>query len=150
MPKDLTLFMAVAFGWVVLVTLVSIVYRLNRGKPIAPKAPGNAIFVQRGASGGSGFGGASNCLLVYVTPTELCVTPTFPFTLMFVAEFYGLELTLTPRQIAEATILRRWWGKRVIIHRADGGKAFRLKLRNPDALADALREIGVRVLDAKG
>ena len=141
------LFMAVAIGWVLLVVLASIIFRLNRGKPIAPKSPANALFAERRASGGSGFGGASNCLLVFVTHTELAVTPTFPFTLMFVPEFYGLEATLSPHQIADAIIIRRRWGKRVSINRSDGGKTLRLKLRKLDGFIAALRQIGGTVID---
>ena len=140
-------FLALAWGWTALVIAASIIFRLNRGKPIRPKAPASAVFSERRASGGAVIGGANNCLLVFVTTTEVGVTPTFPFTLMFIPEVYGLEATLSARQISEAVVSRRWWGKRVTIIRSDGRRPLRLKLRKLDAFIDALRQIGVTVVD---
>jgi hypothetical protein len=89
-------FLVVAWllGWIA----GSIVFRLQRGKPIVPRLPVDAIFKERAASGRSrknfltAIGGASNCLMVAVTADEFIVTPFFPFTLMFLPEIYDLEV----------------------------------------------------------
>ncbi len=82
-----------AVGWIVFVIGVSIVFRRSRGKPLFPKVPVDAIYVEKSASGRW----ASNCLLVAVTQKALSVVPKFPFNLMFLPEVYGLERTIPIR-----------------------------------------------------
>ena len=38
------------------------------------------------------IGGARKCLMVYVQGEELVITPNFPFTLMFLPEFFDLDV----------------------------------------------------------
>ena len=82
--------------WIAGVIAASIWNRRRKGKPIFPKAPLDATFSEKGCSGRSlkgalsKFGGANNCLLVYVQGNRLVITPQFPFNLMFLPEIYGL------------------------------------------------------------
>jgi hypothetical protein len=99
-----------SYGWIALWIGASIVYRRGKGKPIFPRAPADAVFVTRAGSGRSlknlitRIGGARNCLLIAVTPTDLEVTPWFPFNLMFLPEIYGLECRVP---LADLSAVRR-------------------------------------------
>jgi hypothetical protein len=92
------LFPIVVVAWLAGWVIASIIYRLQRGKPIIPRLPDDALYRERTASGRSRksfltmLGGASNCLMVAVTPDEFIVTPFFPFTLIFLPEIYDLEV----------------------------------------------------------
>jgi hypothetical protein len=89
---------ALSLFWVGAVIAASIVIKRRHGKPIFPRLPQDALFKERKCSGRSHknlitrIGGASNCLLVAVTDTELIVSPFFPFNLMFLPEIYGFDL----------------------------------------------------------
>lgn len=83
-------------GWIA----ASVWFRRSKGKPIVPHVPQDAAFYEDGCSGRSlrngltRIGGARNCLLVYVADEQLRVVPRFPFTLMFLPEIFGLDLTV--------------------------------------------------------
>lgn len=120
-------------GWIA----GSIVFRLQRGKPIVPRLPVNALFKERAASGRSrknfltAIGGASNCLMVAVTADEFIVTPFFPFTLIFLPEIYGLEVRV-PR--AKAHVSNRaagLFGRNVTVS-IDGDAPYEMTLRLRD------------------
>ncbi len=131
-----------AFGWVALVVAASILRRLQVGKPIVPKPPADAIFVETRTSGHSlktwwtQIGSAKNCLLVAVTPTTLVVTPQFPFNLMFLPEVYGLEF-IVPRQAITSVETRPGVFKDPLIIKA-GDQRFELRLRDPEGFRAAL------------
>jgi hypothetical protein len=95
-----------AIGWLVFVIILSIIFRKSAGKSIFPIAPIEALFAERGASSGM----ASRCLLVVITETELIVTPTFPFNLMFLPQFYGLEHTIAIADISKVEAQNKLFG----------------------------------------
>ncbi len=131
-------------GWIT----ASILYRRQRGKPIFPRIPADAIFKERTASGYSlrnflmRFGGASNCLLVAVTERELIVTPFFPFNLLFLPELYGLEYR-APNSSVQITRsgggFAGRWIQLEIARVNDDPLRFALRLRKPDAFIAALK-----------
>jgi len=138
------LFFAIAWGWIALWILGSIVFRTSRGKPIVSRLPQGALYTERSASGRSsgGFlrslGGASRCLLVGVTHDELIVAPRFPFTLMFLPEIYGLEYRL-PRRSVRAEL------RKGVLHDyvrlsldTDPSRGFELRLDDPERFLAAL------------
>jgi len=128
-------------GWVV----ASIVFRLQRGKPIIPRLPDNALFKERAASGRSlknfltFIGGASSCLMVAVTDDELIVTPFFPFNLMFLPEIYGLEVRVPRSNVHIANPTAGLFGGKVVLS-IDGEypHEFSLRLRNRNAFLAAM------------
>ena len=77
--------------------LGSIAYRIGSGKGVFARPDPQAVFVERWASARAGHGPiarlatARNCLQVQLTPTELVVTPHFPFTLGFMPELYDYD-----------------------------------------------------------
>ena len=126
--------------WILFWVGASVVFRLNRGKPLWPTAPENARFVERRASGNSldtlwgRLGGARNCLLVALTDSEMYVTPQFPFNLMFLPEIYGLEDHISFDRIRSCAPIDRWYGKTLRVeftrsNGSDGGFSLRLRKR---------------------
>ena len=128
-------------GWIG----TSIVFRLNRGKPIYPKPPTDVVYKEGWGSGRSldtwwgRLGGASNCLIIAVTRDRLVVTPRFPFNLMFLPEVYGLELTAPLSKVRVENPASGLFKSRVIIA-VDGADNSRmeLKLRDRQAFLSAL------------
>jgi len=108
-------------AWIVAVIGGSVLFRSTRGKPIVPRAPADSLFVERWTSGRSldtpwgRLGGASNCLMVAVTPREVIVVPHFPFCLMFLPEIYGLELAAPRAAVRVEKTDAGWFGGRVIL-----------------------------------
>jgi hypothetical protein len=123
--------------WIAAIILPSIVYRKACGRPIFPRVPEHALFVERMAS--ATF--ASNCLIVAVTDNELTVTPFFPFNLMFLPEIYGLEQHIPAAQIRAATIANRVFGANAIVIYGDGARKMGLRVRNPEGLIAALDHV---------
>jgi hypothetical protein len=123
-----------AFLWVGTIVLLSILRRRHIGKPIFPKPPGVALFVERRTSGRNlktlrgRFGGAKNCLLVVVTETELSVEAMFPFNLMFLPEVYGLDFRISRDTIQHIDTKPSVFGDTIIVQ-ADA-EHFELRLRN--------------------
>jgi len=126
-------------GWIT----ASIIYRRIHDKPIFPRTPESALFVERAASGVNDshwlgrIGHANRCLIVAVTGHELVVTPFFPFNLMFLPEIYGLEIRIPVSRIRR---VGEWSGilRDFIVVEFDDGRSFRLVLRNPRAFRKAL------------
>ncbi|MGA9657849.1 MAG: hypothetical protein WBQ60_01945 [Asticcacaulis sp.] len=93
----------------------------QKQKPIFPKIPSGAPYVEKRGSGHSEkswltrLGGAGNCLQVYVDKGRLTVIPFFPFTLMFLPEIYDLEHVIPIGHVIEASIQKRLWQKGVRI-----------------------------------
>lgn len=123
----------VAIAWLVFVIGISVAFRRSRGKPVLPRLPDGAVFVDKSASGRW----ASNCLLVAVTDEALSVVPKFPFNLMFLPEIYGLEQTIPVSSIRDVRRLRGFGlGNNVSVDY--GASTLRLKVRDPQAFVDAL------------
>jgi hypothetical protein len=121
---------------IVFVILLSVVVRRVRGKPIFPRTPAGALFVERMASGLW----AGHCLIVAVTHDVIFVTPFFPFNLMFLPEIYRLELSIpieTVRSVEESG--RPVFNILVIYGEAE--KKLRLRLRNPAAFIETINRI---------
>ncbi len=122
---------------------VSIIYRKARGKPIFPRLPRDAVFSQRAGSGWNDrhflgrLGGARRVLLVAVTNDELVVCPDFPFNLVFLPEFYGLEFR-TPLTGIHRVYERRWIRNPAVMVELIDGRRFGLALRKPEAFMRAL------------
>lgn len=130
--------------WLAAGVAVSVLYRRRAGKPIRPSAPATAEFAERRCSGRSlknvltRLGGARNCLLVYISGGELVVTPTFPFTLMFLPEIYGMECRAAAPTIT-ARIQEGLFGRTVRVSFGEGsGSPLELKLRHPEEFLRAL------------
>jgi hypothetical protein len=118
--------------WIAFWILLSVVLRRVRAKPVIPEVPQNAVYSERGASGGM----ASNCLIVAVTPEALMVTPRFPFNLMFLPEMYGMEHNISRSAITGVSAIASW-GSNVTISRRDGDD-LKLKVRDPASFVAAL------------
>lgn len=152
MDGDFTGFWAaVPFVWLGGLIAASIFYRRLHDKPIIPRLPRDALFKERRASGRSrkniitSLGGASNCLLVAVTDTELIVTPSFPFTLMFLPEFYGFDVRAPRSSIAGVEKRGSLFGTTISISfRGEDPAPLELRLRNADAFLRALDDEGHR------
>ena len=128
---------AIPFVWIAAWIFGSILYRRNSGKPIFPRVPADAVFAETWTSGRSlknawtRLGGAQNCLLVYVADRTLTIIPAFPFTLMFLPEFAGLEVTAPISSISVEPV-DRWFGKRLRLSVGSiENQQFELALRDP-------------------
>lgn len=133
------------FLWIGGLIGASIWFRRANGKPINPKRPTVTTFCEDWCSGRSlrnvltRIGGARNCLLIYVANGKLVVTPRFPFTLMFLPEIYGLDLTAPVDSIASVEPVRRFWGRSLrVSFRSDGPAPIELKLNDEIRFIDSL------------
>lgn len=131
-----------AFGWVLFVIAISIIYRVRKGKYILrPEFP-NARFSETWRSGSSHrnlltrLGGAHNCLWISVTDKELLVGPHFPFNLMFLPEIYGLEYRIRGLDILSVDELSSFFL----------GKRARVRFRSPQRGEETF-EVTVKDLD---
>jgi hypothetical protein len=138
-------------GWVALFVGASVIYRLREGKYIFWPRFRDSLFLERWRSGRSlrsvltSLGGASRCLWIAVTTDELAVGPHFPFNLMFLPEFYGLEHRLRGNDIVLAEqIGRPFLGSRVLIRfrRPNGDlEGFEIRLKDAQAFLHAVEEL---------
>jgi hypothetical protein len=129
-----------AIAWLVFITGLSIAFRRKRGRPVIPRVPNDALYVDKRASGRW----ASNCLLVAITPDTVSVAPRFPFNLGFLPEIYGLERAIPIRAIRDVRRLRGFGlGNNVAVDFGYG--ELRLKVHNPQAFLDALARLSVHV-----
>lgn len=121
--------------------------RARRGEPWIPRKPADARFVQSWASGYGGgvpVGGASNCLLVAITPDELWVTPQFPFNLFIPYGWLGLDHRVRASGIVEAGVTRGLLTRevRLLLQDGKGGRRkLNLLLRSPEAFLEAVRRL---------
>ena len=135
---------AAPIAWLGVWIVGSIVYRRISGKPLFPRAPHDAVFVEAWRSGHSlknsltRIGGARNCLLVYVADGALTIVPIFPFNLMFLPEIYGLEATASIADV-RVTSIDGLLGKRLLLT-IEGlrEKRFELWLHDQQGFRDAL------------
>jgi hypothetical protein len=121
-------------AWIAALVLLSIVFRRARGRPIFPRAPKHALFVERMASSRV----ASKCLIVAVTEQALTVTPFFPFNLMFLSEIFGMEHHILLADIAAATVTERLFGPNVIVTYDEAQRTLGLRVGDPAGLVAAL------------
>jgi hypothetical protein len=137
-----------AITWVIALALVSAIFRKAKGKSLCVVEPANALFVERWTSGRSlgnfigRLGGARNCLFVAVTRDQLIVRPHFPFSMLFLPEIYGLEMTVERASVRDVSLVSGMLGSRslVTIEKSPGTRfQFELRLRDPDDFERALR-----------
>lgn len=124
--------------WVAAFIAASVMYRRRAGKPIFPRIPADARFVDRWAS--ADF--ASNCLLVAVTDGELIVVPRFPFNLMFLPEIYGMEHRIPLKSISKVEIRKLFLSTSLFVTFGEQDRTLRLRVRDLVALEKALRRTG--------
>lgn len=136
----------IAFLWIASWIIASAWYRRANGKPIFPRVPADAVFYEHWCSGRSlrnwltRIGGARNCLIVYIRANELTVTPKFPFTLMFLPEIYGMDVSTPLALIAFVEPTRGPLGHALRIVFAKGGPLpMELRLHGED---DFIRCLG--------
>jgi hypothetical protein len=131
------------FGWFA----ASVAYRLVAGKAIFASANGDAVFVERWSSGRAGAGllaklsAGRNCLQVQITPTELIVTPHFPFTLGFLPEIYDFDARVKLQDVQSAVLLGGAFVQAVeVIYRngADESCTLQLLLRRGGEFASSM------------
>ena len=148
MQLDTRLANLAPFFWLAFIIAMSIFYRRYAGKPIFPRAPVNAVFIEKRCSGHSRsnilttLGGASNCLLVYVADRSVHIVPQFPFNLMLLPEVWRLEVSAaasTIKIISGGEIFGRT-SIILTIGRPDDGRSFRLWLRRPSEFRAALTQ----------
>ena len=140
-------FIAAAWLWVGGGIALSVFFRLRRRKPIFAKPPADALFVERRTSGRSlrnfvtSVGGASNALMVAVTPDAVVVQPHFPFTLMFLPEVYGLDEVVTRSRLRKVEEVGGILGRKIVLEfssTARGDERLELRLRDPDRFLEAV------------
>ena len=125
-----------SFLWIASVIAASVVYRRRKNKSIFPEVPEDAVYIEKKA----GSAWASGCLLVVVTPKLIAVTPTFPFTLMFLPELFNLEKTEWLWLVKDVEIRSSLRPLNTIVRLKDG-RSFKLRLRAPKAFAAAVFEM---------
>jgi hypothetical protein len=125
----------------------SVLYRKAKGKTLRVYAPELALFEERWTSGRSlrnfwsRIGGAQNCLYVALSQDELMVRPHFPFSLLFLPEIYGLEVTVPRSGVRVDEVKSGILGNRVLLTvETSPGKRHQLelKLRAPVEFTRAL------------
>ncbi len=148
MPLDPLLPLSLIAIWLIGWILVSVQFRVSRGKPIFPAIPDNALYAERWGSGRNvsafwrSIGRASSgCLVVTVTADRVTVTPRFPFNLMFLPEVCGLEFDVPLRDIAKVEQKRFLWRDVALITFMDG-RRLELYPRRIDDFMAALRRPG--------
>ena len=138
----------VAIAWVFTITLVSVIFRKAKGKALLVVEPASALFTERWTSGRSlgnfigRLGGARNCLFVAVTDDALIVRLHFPFSMLFLPEIYGLEMTVERARVRDVSLVSGLMGSRslVTIEKPSGSRfQFELRLRDPEGFEQALR-----------
>lgn len=137
-------------GWVVLVTVASVLYRRSNGKPLTRPKFDAPLFLETWRSGRSmrnflsRLGGARNCLWVAVTRDRLQVGMHFPFSLLFLPEIYGLEITVpgeSIRSVQQATGFLRQHRILVTVEHHGRNESMELHLSDADAFKRAVEQI---------
>jgi len=138
--EHFVLLFAGAFGWVILVFVISAVYRWRHNKPLLTRKPTDASFLETWTSGHSNrsiltkLGGARSCLLVAVTPNHLVVRPHFPFNLLFLPEVYDLDYVIPRKDIRSVKEKARTFGNSIEVVFSSSSaeqRSIELRLRHP-------------------
>ena len=113
------------------------------GEPLVPKAPMDATFCERGASGQAldRIGGARNCLMVAVTGDEIWITPTFPFNMIAPYGMLGMEHRIAKRDVISVQAHKALWRTSIILQftgKGAGRKALDLRLKAPGRFLAAI------------
>lgn len=74
-----------------------------------------------------------------VIDNGLTVVPRFPFNLMFLPQFYGLERNIPLATIKRVEIMKGIFAPSVLIIYGENDRSLRLRVKDPFALEDALR-----------
>jgi hypothetical protein len=127
----------------ILVVAASILYRLQKAKPIMMIDAPAFRFSETWCSGRSNRNSlarlafAKDFLWVAVTDTELHVSPHFPFSLMFLPEAFGLDHQVRGRQIMDVQqVSSKLFGDGVLVkYRHATGDEEKLELWVADVLA---------------
>ncbi len=136
--------MLAAFLWVGAFILASVLLRLRSGRSIRTRVPERSQFAERFASGRSErswftrMGGANSCLMVAVTRDQLHIALQFPFNLMFMPQVWDLEHCIRRRDIQSVKLGPSRWIRIEWQQPGSRRRAFRLRVRQPDALVQAL------------
>jgi hypothetical protein len=148
--KHFSFIYSLALAWVIVVAVASVLSRKRKGKLIFRPKFAQALFTDQWRSGRSfksllsRIGGARNCLWIAVADGELWVGLHFPFNLMFMPEWSGLEYRLRGIDILSVEQpLSSGSGKVLIRYRNATGKeeAFEITVRNVEAFNRAIDEI---------
>jgi len=147
--QHFTLLLILNLVWFASWTLGSIVYRRAHGKPVLFLGIADAVFQESRVSGNSTrnwitkLGGAKNVLVVAVTHDRLVIRPSFPFTLFFLPEVYGLEYEVPLRDVLRAEEKKTMLWRRVHVEfRNPADNEVReviLRLRHPKEFLAALK-----------
>lgn len=140
-PRAFELLTLLCVGWLALVIAASVAFRLAKRRYLFRPHFHEILFAEKWVSGRSlrsltsRLGSARHCLWVTVTPNELLVGPPFPFNLMFLPEFYGLEYRINGADIIRVEHRMPLFGppRAVVTFRSsDAGdeEAFELTLRD--------------------
>jgi hypothetical protein len=135
---------------IIAITTGSIVYRLQRSKPIMKTEFRESRFSETWCSGQSDRNMlarlpiAKNILWVTVTKNELHVSPHFPFSLMFFPEAFGLDHRVPGRAIVEVRENSMIHGRAVLVkyrHATGDEETLKLRVNETSSLLRALLEI---------
>jgi hypothetical protein len=91
------------------VLVLSVAYRLYKGKPILRPNFEQVRFLETWRSGWSDrdaltrLGGARSCLWIAVIQDELRISPHFPFNLLFIPEVFHWDFRIPGKAIVEMT-----------------------------------------------
>lgn len=143
--SDAHLFLAV---WVVSILLIwppwlwwVVSSRRAEGHQMMPQVPADALYAEKQGSGGESgkLAGATNCLLIAVTPDEFVVTPTFPFNLIGPPRGpFGLVHKVA-RGSVRASEHQSWRGNVRVEITGPTTVLLDLKLREPKRFLEALK-----------
>ena len=107
-----------------------------------PRIAAQASYGERGASGREHgkFGGASRCLVIWVSGDRFFVAPAFPFNMIAPLGLLGLEHECLRSQVS-AELHRDWAGTNVRLRLATASReaVLDLRVRQPEALIEAVR-----------
>jgi hypothetical protein len=149
MPKLHTSLLAAIVGAVSLV-LLSMGYRLSRGKPILTPAFQNTHFLESWRTGRASHSYVNmtpwlrKCFWIAVTRDELIVSPHFPFNLLFVPEILHLDYRVPGKRITTIEELPNRAGGVVQVHflHATGQPdSFEIQIGNLENFRQALAAI---------
>lgn len=143
--QNFPLFFVIAFAWVAVVFGWQYYRHKKRGLVFPSIAPASIRFDERSASGFSHqtmftrIGGASRCLHVTVTDSEVWVRPIFPFSIL--ASQFDLEHRIQRQAITRAEQSRSGFFSSLLLeYRDERGQLHQLslRLRRPDDFLRAL------------